>query len=201
MRTPATKGFTLIELMVVVTILAVLSIVAITSYKYYTVRAQAQEARQLLMEIQMKQESYFSTYSEYVTANPGAVDFTNLYPPAGQTAKFADGAADASRFDWTPMDCSNPATNEVGWCNLGFRPQGATYFRLGTWGWNPAAPNLPGTPSDPEFGLISGMDTSQRWYFGVAMRDYETTGAKAALKATLIMTSQTNEIVATNITR
>ena len=202
MRSSALKGFTLIELMVVITILAVLTIVAVASYKSYALRAQAQEGRQLLMELQMKQESYFATYSEYVTANPGGVSWTNLYPPTTQFAKMADGSPDDTRFDWSAMDCSNPGTNEVGWCNLGFRPQGATRFRLGTWGWNPASAALPSVSGLGDAGnLITNLDTTQRWYTAVAMRDGDQDAAKGETVkyAILVMTSQHNEIVAVDM--
>ncbi|MFT5429855.1 MAG: prepilin-type N-terminal cleavage/methylation domain-containing protein [Myxococcota bacterium] len=197
-RSPS--GFTLIELMVVVTILAVLSIVAITSYKYYTQRAYAQEGRQLLMEVKMKQEQYFATYSEYVTAANGAVAFGSLFP--AQKAKASDGSEIEDQFDWSEMDCANTGGNVAmkGFCDLGFQPQGDSRWRVGTWGWSPASPALPAVTgiNGAIGGLISNMDTTQRWYVAVAMRpntNGQNDAATGDAQPIIVMTSQHNEII------
>ena len=116
-------GFTLVELMVVVAILAVLTMVAITSYKYYIRRARSEEGKAMLMEIKMKQEHFFSTYSYYMSS---AANENSLYPAATQNPKTSSGSSDKTMYDWSKMNCAAPAAGEVGWCNLGFRPQGPT---------------------------------------------------------------------------
>ncbi|MBP5591749.1 prepilin-type N-terminal cleavage/methylation domain-containing protein [bacterium] len=60
------KGFTLIELMIVVAIIGVLSAVAIPLYTSYTNRAKRVEAEEQLMTVATSEEDYFNNYRKYV---------------------------------------------------------------------------------------------------------------------------------------
>lgn len=60
-----TQGFTLIELMVVVCILALLAGIAIPSYREYVLRANRSEAQTLLRDAAAQQERYLAQYSKY----------------------------------------------------------------------------------------------------------------------------------------
>lgn len=62
------RGFTLIELMIVVAILSVLAAVAMVAYGKYVDRAHAAEATSLLADIRIKQEAYRSTFRQYFSA-------------------------------------------------------------------------------------------------------------------------------------
>jgi len=59
------RGFTLIELMVVVAIVAILAAVAIPSYSRYTYRARRAEGQALLMHIANAQERYYAVHNRY----------------------------------------------------------------------------------------------------------------------------------------
>lgn len=78
-RGPASwRGFSLIELMVVLGVLAVLSTMAVNSYRRYTLRATRTEGRLSLLAIQVAQEKFFLQNNQYaqdiatVTAAPPA---------------------------------------------------------------------------------------------------------------------------------
>lgn len=60
-----TKGFTLLEVVIVTAIIAVLSALAISSYRRYVFRARRTEARQLLMSIAHGEERWYATYNRY----------------------------------------------------------------------------------------------------------------------------------------
>ena len=60
------KGFTLIELMIVVAIIGVLAAVAIPLYTGYTNRAKRVEAEEQLMTVATSEEDYFNNYRKYV---------------------------------------------------------------------------------------------------------------------------------------
>lgn len=62
---PRTRGFTLVELLVVVAIIAILAAVAIPSYGRYAFRARRAEGQQLLLHIANAQERYYATYNRY----------------------------------------------------------------------------------------------------------------------------------------
>ena len=55
-----TKGFTLVELVIVIVIVGILSIVAVPIYRGYTRKAMATEGKALLGAIQTAQKIYFA---------------------------------------------------------------------------------------------------------------------------------------------
>ena len=59
------RGFTLVELLVVVTIIAILAAVAIPAYGRYAYRARRVEGKELLLRIANAQERYYATYNGY----------------------------------------------------------------------------------------------------------------------------------------
>ena len=73
------RGFSLIELMVVVAIFAIISTIAVNSYRRYTLRATRTEGRLALLAIQVAQEKYFLQNNQY------AQDIATVIaaPPAG----------------------------------------------------------------------------------------------------------------------
>jgi type IV pilus assembly protein PilE len=62
------KGFTLIEIMVVVGIVAILSAIAIPSYTDYIRRARITEATSTLSALRVKMEQYFQDNRDYLNA-------------------------------------------------------------------------------------------------------------------------------------
>lgn len=59
------KGFTLIEIMIVVAIIGILAAVAIPLYNGYTNRAKKVEASEQLMTLAAAEEDFFNTYRKY----------------------------------------------------------------------------------------------------------------------------------------
>src|SRR5260221_2970596 len=75
----AARGFTLIELMIVISIVAILTTIAVTSYRAYVLRATRTEARIPLLSIQAAQEKFFLQTNQYAqNLAPAATR-----PPAG----------------------------------------------------------------------------------------------------------------------
>ena len=84
------KGFTLVELMIVVAIISVLAVVAGTAYRKYMDSGRIAEVYSMLGEIRIKQEAYKVENPGYVTS--GAE--TNLFP-ALSTSKGVEPKAHA----------------------------------------------------------------------------------------------------------
>lgn len=60
------RGFTLIEIMIVIAIIGVLAAVAIPLYSGYTNRAKQVEAEEQLMTIAAIEEDYFNSFRKYL---------------------------------------------------------------------------------------------------------------------------------------
>lgn len=61
------RGFSMIELMIVVVIIAILSAIAIPSYRQYVLRGHRSEATRALQDLASRQENYYFTNNEYAT--------------------------------------------------------------------------------------------------------------------------------------
>ena len=72
----ASGGFTLIELMVVVAIVAILTLVAYPAYQGFVVKANRAEAKSYLMDVAQMQQLYFNDSRTY------AADVIELKSPA-----------------------------------------------------------------------------------------------------------------------
>jgi type IV pilus assembly protein PilA len=99
----AARGFTLIELMIVVAIIGILASIAIPNFLRYQLRSKSSEAAVNLGAIKTNEISYFGSHDTYIaaTANPTAY-------VAGQRNSF------------------DPASDK--WPELGWRPEGDVYF-------------------------------------------------------------------------
>lgn len=71
------RGFTLLELMIVVVVVAILAAIAIPNYGRYAYRARRADAQNLLQHIATAQERYYATYNKYTA------DLTKFGYPAG----------------------------------------------------------------------------------------------------------------------
>jgi len=79
-RGHAEGGFTLIELMIVVTVTAILAAVAIPSYQQYNKRANRSVAAQIMLSIQNREEQYIldaRAYSNILGSGSGGLNVTH----------------------------------------------------------------------------------------------------------------------------
>lgn len=74
-RTRRSAGFTLIELMVVVAVIAILAAIAIPSYSRYVYRARRIDGQQLLLKIATAEERYYALNNKYAVLS--AVGFSS----------------------------------------------------------------------------------------------------------------------------
>lgn len=144
-------GFTLVELMIVVTIVAILAAIAIPAFSYYIRRARASESTGFLGEIKARQESYRSDFGMYCNVSG---TYTNWWP-AGP-----------------PRASPRPWGNDANWNTLGAAPPG----RQSLFSYSTVA-NVPGTnPTNNGYPTARGYDGSDFWFVSLAVGDLDGDG-------------------------
>jgi type IV pilus assembly protein PilE len=127
------RGFTLIELMVVVVIVAILAAVAIPNYSQYVIRGKLVEAPSTLANLRVRMEQYFQDNRTYptacVTGTPGATEiqmptlayFSYACPAASltgttytitATSKTGQGLGAAGDYTYTLNQSNSQATTK-----------------------------------------------------------------------------------------
>ena len=102
------KGFTLIELMIVVAIIGILAAVAIPNFRNYQLKSKESEAKVNLAAIGVAQEAYFAEFDEYATLQ----------------ASPSTGVPSGTKGTWT---------GGAGYDNVGFTPKDtAVYYQYST---------------------------------------------------------------------
>ncbi len=99
-----TKGFTLVELVIVIVIVGILSVVAVPVYRGYTKKAMATEGKALLGAINTSQKVYFAEWAMFVNSGQSAVldvnastnKYFTTFTLTGNATGFTAGTAGSS---------------------------------------------------------------------------------------------------------
>lgn len=187
------KGFTLIELMIVVAIIGILAAIAIPNFLKYQLRSKTSEAKTVIGGIKTSQESFRSEYDGYA-------QFAARPLPANRNFK----------TNWTQAVVMCPAT-----CNrleismgmndcteaecIGYAPAGDVYYQYD------ATQTPPGVGVPPEWAAgaaadLDGDGTISSFSYGTCNNPTLCVGVISALGITPLAASATNNSCgATNI--
>lgn len=133
------RGFTLIELMIVVAIVAILAAIALPSYSRYAYRARRDEGQELLLRIAQAEERFYTAQNQYTAnladlgysgtpvlsergyyqaslATATSTSFTATATPLGVQADDACGALSITNAGNKQPDASDTAANSNGSC-------------------------------------------------------------------------------------
>ncbi|MGQ3888979.1 type IV pilin protein [Legionella sp. CNM-1927-20] len=110
------KGFTLIELMIVVVIVAILTMIAYPSYQDYITRSRRADGQAALLDLASRLERYYAQQNTYQTATIGTgnatdVRATNLSPEQWYTLSIT--AQTPSSYTLQAVPNNQQATNDT----------------------------------------------------------------------------------------
>ena len=117
------KGFTLIELMIVVAIIGILAAIAIPNFLKYQCKAKQSEAKANLGSIRVAQEAYYAEYDKYIDGvtgygfdTKGTTRYTYNVTGASQTGFVATAGATPDNMNgdtWTLTVVESSAESSV----------------------------------------------------------------------------------------
>jgi type IV pilus assembly protein PilA len=187
------RGFTLVELMIVVAIIAILAILALVGYRKMVNASHTAEATHMVQAIRVAQESYRSETQQYANISAG------LYPPSMYPVGTPVGPTNGRLKTAWGAPCASCALD---WSNLPIHPDGPVAFGYATI----AGPPNPGTGYPPATPNIQGQTLTwpaassilDNWYIITALGDPDgdaTTCATGGQGCTLVVgTSWENDL-------
>ena len=125
--TPSRRGFTLIELMVVLVVAAILSAAAFPSYQSQVAKGRRADGKQALVELAQRLERFYTERGTYAGATLGG---GGLYPAVASGGYYSlaitSQSADGFTLTATPRgNQAGDACNALGYNHLGDRSVGA----------------------------------------------------------------------------
>lgn len=123
------KGFSLVELMVVVAIIGILAVIGIPQYQKFMSKARQSEAKTHLNAIFQGESSFFTEYSGYTT-NLRAIGAGAVGQALRYDAGFANGAPACSNYNpvLTAGGPANGTANENSLTDTLVNTSGATWY-------------------------------------------------------------------------
>lgn len=107
------RGFTLVEMLIVVLIIGLLAGIAFPGYQRYVLQAGRADGKAKLMEIMQAQERYYSQHQTYVVALNGSA---TANPPTGLGYAATPVPSDERRYNIAAAACGAAAGLTIASC-------------------------------------------------------------------------------------
>lgn len=107
------KGFTLIEMLIVVAIVAILAAIAYPAYQNYIQRTRRADGKELAMRIAAAEERYFTNFNKYSSDLAGDIHVESTSEKKYYTAEVALDNADQSYVITVTPDPSLPQSGDA----------------------------------------------------------------------------------------
>lgn len=159
-RARRARGFTLVELAVVVTIIGILAVLAVAGYRKLVTSSHTTEATEMVNAIKVAQETYHAETGQYANISAG-LGLGSLYPQATPTSTTATAWGAACGV------CADPS----GWARLPVHASGPVRFGYATVAGAVGAA-LPAAPvANVTFPTANQL--TQDWFVVSAMGDMD----------------------------
>jgi prepilin-type N-terminal cleavage/methylation domain-containing protein len=166
------RGFTLVELMIVVVILSILAAIGTIGFRKYIARARSGEAVAMLAEMSSKEQSYKLEFANYLPLR--ADNKADLPSPDEAEDAFYPIAAGSAALDSarTPISISDATKWPQGWQAVGLRPRDTVLYCTYLTNAGTAGNDTSGL----KYGaLLIGVNTAAPWFYSLAACNLDST--------------------------
>jgi prepilin-type N-terminal cleavage/methylation domain-containing protein len=166
------RGFTLVELMIVVVILGILAAIASIGYRKWVARARSGEAVAMLAEMSSKEQSYKLEFATYLPLR--ADNKADQPSPDEADGAFYPVTAGSATFDSvrTPTSIADTTKWPQGWQAVGMRPRDTSLYCT----YLTNAGGVGGDTKNLKYGaILIGANVSAPWFYSLAACNLDTT--------------------------